>query len=609
MSRHNGESRPRLPPVPFLATVTATLAAEEGHLYSLLKPLFKAGFKRSSHTHVSEQLLRSNVPPSDSERAAVCDVVAIVEEEIVQLQQKLTFSHRRRHRLCALKKRLRVHNAVLSPIRWVPPEVLEQIFQHCTWQFIPDQNCHWRELPWAISQVCRSWRHITLNLPCLWNHIPICLEDDTWANLEAQASFFKRILTRSRHQPLYLYVQAPFKEYDWHPLVNELIPHSERVEELTIESSTITMEAFRKFKGRLPSLRKLTLSKTSRRTYGSALTVDSFQTAPLLREVTLIGLYTHELILPWPQLISFNGSNINRTGLGQVVANSLDLERLEVAGYSYGAGPKTATLPRLTNLKVKLENPHITSNFFFGSLNLPKVEVIEVEEYQGDVLPHLMPMLSRCSTPSMLRKLSLRNVLPDAPGDLTSLLKLTPQLLELHIELPPIYDLCELIIGPNSPPLVPLLETLIIYASSAEDVWRKEIPATTLARSRCETDQGSRSLLKTFRLIFPNPTLCHAAQAELNGWLEDDPTKPKSADQIRLLKLWRQVLHEELPELDYKPFPRKRKFDLKFSQRLDRLLSAIENFHLDDIKGLYVRKKRYTPCSFYFFYFCSFFWD
>jgi hypothetical protein len=321
------------------------------------------------------------------------------------------------------------------------------------------------------------------------------------------------------------------------------------------------------------------------------LTVDLFKTAPLLREVTLIGLYTHELILPWPQLISFNGSKINRTALGQVVANSLDLERLEVTGYSYGAGPKTATLPRLTNLKVKLENPHISSNFFFGSLNLPRVEVIEVEEYKGDVVPHLMLMLSRCPTPSMLRKLSLRNVVPEAPGDLTSLLKLTPQLLELHIELPPVYDLCELIISTENPPLVPLLETLIIHASSSQDVWRKEIPATALARSRCEIDQGSfplRTRLKTFRLIFPNPRLCCTAQAGLNGWLEDDPTKLKSSDQTRLLKLWRQVLHEELPELDYNPSPRKRKFDLKFSQRLDRLVGAIEDFKLDDIKGLYV---------------------
>jgi hypothetical protein len=487
---------------------------------------------------------------------------------------------------------------VLSPIRWIPTEVLEEIFRYCSWPFVLEQNSHWRELPWAISQVCRTWREITLNLPCLWNRIPIHLGDNTLANLDAQATFLTGLLARSRNAPLYLYVQAPFKEYDWHPLINALIPHSERIEELKIKSSTVTMNAFRNFKRRLPLLRKLTLSKSSQRNHPSALIIDIFEDAPLLREVALFALYTHELILPWPQVVSFNGSRINRTGLSQLVANSLDLERLEIAGYSYGAGPRTATLHRLTTLKVKLENPIITSNFFFGSLNLPKVEEIEVEEYQGDLLPHLITMLSRCPTPSMLRKLALRNIIQEAPGDLTSLLRLTPQLLELDLELPPNYDLFELIIDPESPPLVLMLETLVIH-TKAEDIWRKGIPATTIALSRSsEIDKrlGSRSFLakrrklKTFRIIFSNPSSRLMAQAELNGWRLEDDFKPitSSSCQPHYLRLWRHTLHEELPELDHKSPPLKKKFDLKFGHKLDRLLGAIEEFQLDDVKDLYV---------------------
>ena len=583
--------------------------AKKGLLCSLLKSLSKVGFKRSSGlTHVPELLLHSNFPPSDSERAAFCDVVAAVEEEIAQLQQKPSFSQKRRRRLSQCTELLRVHNVVLSPIRWVPTEVLEEIFRHCTRPFILDQNCHWRELPWTISQVCRTWREIALNLPCLWNRIPIHLRDNTLANLDAQATFLTGLLARSRNAPLYLYVQAQFKEYDWHPLINALVPHSERVEELTIKSSTVTMNAFQKFKGRLPLLRKLTLSKTSQRNHPSALIIDLFEEVPLLRDVTLSALYTHELILPWPQVISFNGSRINRTGLSQLLANSLDLERLEIAGYSYGAGPKTATLRRLTTLKVKLENPSITSNFFFGSLNLPIVEEIEVEEYQGDLLPHLITMLSRCPTPSMLRKLALRNIIQEAPGDLTSLLRLTPQLLELNLELPPIHDLFELIINPESAPLVPMLETLIIHIK-AEDIWRKEIPATSIARSRCEIDErlttGSffsreRRKLKTFRLVFSNPGSRHMAQAELNGWLEDD-SKPSSSYQTHHLRLWRHMLHEELPELDHKSPPLIKKFDLKIGHRLDRLLGAIEEFKLDDVKGLYVRNNNNNKIILYGF--------
>jgi hypothetical protein len=197
-------------------------------------------------------------------------------------------------------------------------------------------------------------------------------------------------------------------------------------------------------------------------------------------------------------------------------------------------------------------------NRSFTSPPSSMVEEIEVEKYQGDLLPHLMPMLSRCPTPSVLRKLALGTVIHEA-GDLTSLLRLTPQLVELDFELPPLRDLSELIINPESPPLVPMLETLIIHPN-AMDVWKKETPVTTLARSRCELDdtltgsflRGDRRQLKTFCLIFPNPSLCHMAQAELNRWLKD----PKAmSDQTHYLKLWRHMLHEELPELDYNPPP------------------------------------------------------
>jgi len=76
------------------------------------------------------------------------------------------------------------------------------------------------------------------------------------------------------------------------------------------------------------------------------------------------------------------------------------------------------------------------------------------------------------------------------------------------------------------------------------------------------------------------------AQAELNGRLEDD-SKPSSY-QTHLIRLWRKMLQEELPELNHKSPPlKKKKFDSKVGRRLDRLLGAIEEFQLDDVKDLY----------------------
>ncbi|KAJ7136572.1 hypothetical protein C8R44DRAFT_695496, partial [Mycena epipterygia] len=129
--------------------------------------------KSSRLTH----LLASNDVPLDSEipiiRQIISDANARVDAldaQIAVLRNALEELIRERDEIqeCARK-----HTAVVSPIRYVPPEVMGQIFALT----LP----HTRQIgeetvdcpPWPLGHICRSWRDFVLVDPFLWCSIVI----------------------------------------------------------------------------------------------------------------------------------------------------------------------------------------------------------------------------------------------------------------------------------------------------------------------------------------------------------------------------------------------------------------------------------------------------
>lgn len=65
----------------------------------------------------------------------------------------------------------------LSPLPFLPPEILSDIFQGC----VPTANHKSIDLnrpPWSLAKVCRRWRSICLSMPSLWVGIPTLYVDD-----------------------------------------------------------------------------------------------------------------------------------------------------------------------------------------------------------------------------------------------------------------------------------------------------------------------------------------------------------------------------------------------------------------------------------------------
>ncbi|KAF7357905.1 hypothetical protein MVEN_00836800 [Mycena venus] len=71
----------------------------------------------------------------------------------------------------ALSAYVEAHEALVSPIRRLPLDILEEIFMAC----LPDRNCVMsaQEAPVILGRICSSWRTISLSTPRLWSRLHI----------------------------------------------------------------------------------------------------------------------------------------------------------------------------------------------------------------------------------------------------------------------------------------------------------------------------------------------------------------------------------------------------------------------------------------------------
>ncbi|KAJ3527443.1 hypothetical protein NMY22_g9788 [Coprinellus aureogranulatus] len=97
--------------------------------------------------------------------------LSTLDSEIQQLQQALDTCRARQRKL---GDAVQAHKSLLSPIRRLPEELLQQIFLLCrTAHRMPLLSQD--EAPLLLTRICRDWRNLALSTPALWDsiHIPI----------------------------------------------------------------------------------------------------------------------------------------------------------------------------------------------------------------------------------------------------------------------------------------------------------------------------------------------------------------------------------------------------------------------------------------------------
>jgi hypothetical protein len=201
------------------------------------------------------------------------------------------------------------------------------------------------------------------------------------------------------------------------------------------------------------------------------------------------------------------------------ISLATSLTTLEISRLSESPDIPVTTLPLLVTLKVQFDD--IISQGFLENVTLPAIQEIRIAGFEGHLIPVLIAMISRSQSPCMLKKLAFRTSELNS-GELTTLLRLTPHLVDLNLPLPPPEDLSNLIIGRDSRPLVPLLQTLTFEAEAFHRAETSQA-LNALAVSRCYHQNSSLSSsvvpgdvppddhrrLKELRILFKSSRACH----------------------------------------------------------------------------------------------------
>jgi hypothetical protein len=411
-----------------------------------------------------------------------------------------------------------------------------------------------------------------------------------------QLACLSELIRRSGAAPFDIYIIGPNYDRSTHPVIDLLIQHSERWNAVSIDSTLTTILGFGAVKGRLSSLKVLTLHT---RHHTAMPAIEMFEDAPQLQAVYVSGLIPGDLKLPFSQLQHFKERFIWPQRIQAVVASPL-LRTLSMLELTDDVVFPIVTMPCLLKLHVKFQYRADTD--CFANLTIPAIEEIKAVSYRGNLIPSLTSLLSRCKPHCPLKTLSIRTDVGER-GALTPLLELTPCLVSLDTPMPVSQlDIRNLAGIERHKPLAPLLETCKFFCDIIV-AGEMSLDLINFARARCDASEdsadvallqsGEVSRLTKLCLYFDGSPWTFAQQGELDNW---PLTDTDLSAELRELK---EQLHLELPELSLRR--RSRRFDRKWDERVDRILDSIENLNVRDPVDVYVRSVLVLGVSTLFF--------
>lgn len=161
--------------------------------------------------------------------------LATLDAKIVQIQTALDELGQQR---TAIDKYVREHQALFSPIRRLPFELLGKIFAICADE-IPLRRLFWgpRDVPWSLTQVCVGWQNVALATPGLWSRLNL----DVWDRFsDRYLAMVRKWIARSGSLPLTITFEDNFTlklrdsgEHD--PLAKLLSACSDRWQTVTLD--------------------------------------------------------------------------------------------------------------------------------------------------------------------------------------------------------------------------------------------------------------------------------------------------------------------------------------------------------------------------------------
>ncbi|KAJ7146766.1 hypothetical protein C8R44DRAFT_18505 [Mycena epipterygia] len=292
------------------------------------------------------ELLASNLPPEGTELTFIRAVVSKTGARIAYLDDEIP---RLRDRLIQLKEERKAlsiyhsqNNAILSPLRRMPPEVLCDIF---SWT-LPSVNdglwhCKFNTKcsPWVLTQICSRWRATAFSTPSLWSLVVLDYTHDH--NLPSDLSAYSLPMVdtqiqRAQKIRVHFYgctnrIARPQVE-----MFQCLAKHSSRWEELAIQLTPDLFPLLATLSDRLQSLRRLWIQWDQAESQAGVGTIGAFRVAPRLVDVGTSGEHGPiPMLLPAHQLTRYQSSGPWEMHLSILkVAQNLVEAHIEILGSS-----------------------------------------------------------------------------------------------------------------------------------------------------------------------------------------------------------------------------------------------------------------------------------
>ncbi|KAJ7206765.1 hypothetical protein GGX14DRAFT_698330 [Mycena pura] len=353
-------------------------------LESLLEPL---------PLNPSPRLLRSNDAPLDPEVFVIRRIVSDGEDRmraldahILHLQATLAQLSQRRDETV---EHLRVHRAILSPIRRVPMELVCTIFEMASAQ----NRVKFGTPLWQLGFICRSWRQYALSYPLLWSSVTVSCYPCSESKLQWLLSKLRTQLSRATNASLDIYWSC--SDDPDSRLLDLILPHSNRWRNVSFHVSEKC-----RLDWLLPTSGKLNRLETLEVKYVGATTFpDVFTTAPNLRRVVLTPfryanryapIYLKSIPIPWGQITHYRGyfPGARQVEFLQAAPNLLNCA-LEIAEDFVPPTNTTVVLPHIRRLC--LDAPA-------SRLNVVAPELEELCFVFGMWMPHpITPFIRRAS--------------------------------------------------------------------------------------------------------------------------------------------------------------------------------------------------------------------
>ncbi|KAF7350910.1 hypothetical protein MSAN_01653100 [Mycena sanguinolenta] len=295
--------------------------------------------------------LNTNYVPSDSEILEIRSLLVGPAEELARIDARIeeleSALAQLREERASLKEPIDAHKALISPMRFIPNDVLLEIFSSC----LPLEHnalIDPTEAPLLLGRISQHWRSVAYSAPMLWSsiHIPSLSYRFTSSQIVLELErIVEAWLARSASCPLSVSFHdvsndvgdpdfnpetSPFEQ---HPLVLQLVAVSQRLRSLTLVGGAKLLRPLLLLSQEdVPLLKKIRVETGLYRPW--QLPSTNILQTPTLEELTFITRYIDplSLSLPWSQLTSLHVEcdDLDFNGARDVLRKCPNLEQCEI---------------------------------------------------------------------------------------------------------------------------------------------------------------------------------------------------------------------------------------------------------------------------------------